>query len=92
MSQTILKVGNIVFFNYTEQVWNKQRPMKRSDVYDTRSVTLRCKVVEIHGDEFKGALFGNNEFEKDGETFVFHRNNLLCDQNFKNTEELGKWW
>lgn len=86
-----LKEGAIVFLSKTEQVWNKPYVMKRHHVYDTRSVILKCKVIEVKGDEFKGELFGNNGFEKDGQTFVFHKNELLVNQEYKDLSSLGVW-
>lgn len=86
-----LKVGQTVFFVKTEQYWDKPYVMKRHHVYDTRSVTLRGRVTDIHGDEFKAHLTGNNGFEKDEQEFVFHKNSLLSNQDFKDVHLLGIW-
>ncbi len=84
-------VGKIVFFRHTETYWDKLYPMKRSDVYKTRSVILKGKVTEVSGREFKAILSGNNGFEKDGEEFVFHMGSLLVEQNFQDHDALGQW-
>lgn len=86
-----LIIGNIVYFAKTEEFWDKPFVMKRHHVYDTRTVILKGKVTEIKGDEFKAKLIDNNGFEKDGEEFVFHKNSLLVNQDFKNFNLLGKW-
>lgn len=88
---TTLTTQKTVFIRFAEEIWNKPYPMKRSDVYDYRSVVLKCKVVDIKGEEFKATLLENNGFEKDGETFVFHKNQLLSNQDFTDFAQLGVW-
>lgn len=87
----ILRVGKTVFFSRVEECWNKPFPMKRHHVYDTRSVILRGIVTDIKGNEFMAKLTDNNGFEKDGQEYVFHKNSLLSNQEFKDFERLGKW-
>jgi hypothetical protein len=78
-----LTIGNTVFLSRTEEYWDKPFVMKRHHVYDTKTVILQGTVTDIRGDEFKAKLINNNNFEKDGEEFVFHKNSLLSNQNFK---------
>ena len=87
-----LKTGQTVFFSVSEQYWNKPYVMKRHHVYLTKSMVIRGKVEDIKGQEFKVRLFGNNKFEKDGESFVFHEDKLLIDQNYTDLYRLGKWY
>ncbi len=91
VGKTIIISGCTVFFSVTEENWNKSYVRKRHHAPETRSVTLKGLVVEIRGDELKILLQGNNGFEKDGETYVFHKNNLFYNQNFTNLDSLGKW-
>ena len=87
-----MTAGETIFVSKTEQYWDKPYVMKRSDVYDTRSVILRVVLVESNkGDEFKAKLTDNNNFEFDGEVFVFHKNDILCDQNAYFLAKLGIW-
>lgn len=86
-----LNKGQTVFFSLAEEIWNQPFVRKRSHICPVRSVILKGEVVAVKGDEFKARLTGNNGFEKDGQEFVFHKNTLLCDQNFKDTDDLGKW-
>ncbi len=87
-----LTEGNRVFFKKTEELpWNYPFPMKQHHVPETRSVILQGEVIDVRGDEFKAKLFDNNGFEKDGQTFVFHKNALLCEQNFTDLAKLGQW-
>ncbi len=86
-----LTIGNTVFLSRTEEYWDKPFVMKRHHVYDTKTVILQGTVTDIRGDEFKAKLINNNNFEKDGEEFVFHKNSLLSNQNFKNLQDLGVW-
>ena len=86
-----IKVGDKVYFQVVEQIWNKPYVMKRHHTYDTRSVLLCGEVLSIVKDELKAKLTDNNGFEKDGEEFVFHKGSLLVEQDFKKTEKLGKW-
>ena len=83
--------GQIVFFRVTEEHWTKPYPKKRHHAPEFRSVILRGKVVEIKGAEFKALLTDNNQFEKDGEAFVIHNNNMLANQDYKDFDNLGKW-
>lgn len=89
--ESVLGINKTVYFTQVEECWNKPFVMKRSHVYDTRSVILRGVVTEIKGDEFMAVLTDNNGFEKDGEEFVFHKGCLLSNQNYTDIEELGKW-
>jgi len=86
-----LAIGNTVFLSRTEEYWDKPFVMKRHHVYDTKTVILQGTVTDMRGDEFKAKLINNNNFEKDGEEFVFHKNSLLSNQNFKNLQDLGVW-
>jgi hypothetical protein len=86
-----LSVGATVFFSKTEEYWDKPFVMKRHHTYETRSVILKGVVKAIKGNEFKAMLIDNNGFEKDGEEFVFHKDCLLCNQNFTDLEALGRW-
>jgi hypothetical protein len=87
----ILEKGKTVFFSKTELHWTQPFAKKRHHANETRSVTLRGKVVSVQEGKFMATLLGNNNFEKDGETFVFSKNNLLVDQNYSDLENLGKW-
>lgn len=84
-------INKTVFFTRKEQYWDKPYVMKRHHVPDVRTTVLRGVVTEVRGDEFKARLKDNNGFEKDGEEYVFHKNCLLCDQNFTDFNSLGKW-
>ena len=86
-----LTIGNTIFLSRTEEYWDKPFVKKRHHVYDTKTVILQGTVTDIRGDEFKAKLINNNNFEKDGEEFVFHKNSLLSNQNFKNLQDLGVW-
>lgn len=86
-----LTIGNTIFLSRTEECWDKPFVKKRHHVYDTKTVILQGTVTDIRGDEFKAKLINNNNFEKDGEEFVFHKNSLLSNQNFKNLQDLGVW-
>ena len=65
--------------------------MKRHHVYSVKSVILRGEVVSIDGNEFKAKLLDNNNFEKDGWSFVFRKGQLLSDQNYTDFASLGVW-
>lgn len=84
-------IGQTVFFRQVEEHWDKPYVKKRHHTDETRSVILQGKIEDIKDDEFMAKLFGNNGFEKDGETFVFHKGNLLCEQNFTDKKRLGVW-
>lgn len=84
-------IGNTVFISKTEEFWDKPFTMKRHHIYNTRTVILRCKVVDIRGDEFKAELQNNNGFDKDGQTFVFNKGILLANQDFSEYSSLGVW-
>lgn len=86
-----LTIGNTIFLSRTEEYWDKPFVKKRHHVYDTKTVILQGTITDIRGDEFKAKLINNNNFEKDGEEFVFHKNSLLSNQNFKNLQDLGVW-
>ncbi len=86
-----LTIDQTVFFSRTEEYWNKPFPIKRHQVYDTRTVILKGIVTDIKDDEFKARLIDNNGFEKDGEEFVFHKNCLLSNQDYTDLKSLGKW-
>ncbi len=86
-----INIGDTVFFIKSENNWTKPYVRKRHHVPETRSVILKGKVTDIHKDEFKALLTDNNGFEKDGEEYVFHKNSLLCDQDFKDIKRLGQW-
>ncbi len=86
----VLTIGNTVFFSKVEEYWDKPYIMKRHHVYDTRNVILRGIVTSIKDDEFMARLIDNNNFEKDGEEYVFHKNSLLSNQNYSDFESLGK--
>ena len=86
-----LEIDSVVFVSKSEDIWNKPYTMKRHHIYGSRTVILQCKVLQVKGNEFKATLFGNNGFEKDGETFVFHKNELLCNQDFTDSPILGIW-
>ena len=86
-----MQPGDIVYIQKVEQYWNKPYVMKRHHVYDTRSVILKCKVIEIRGNEFRALLLENNGFEKDGQEFVFNKHEMLCNQDFTDVERLGVW-
>lgn len=83
--------GQAVFFGYSEEFWDKPFVRKRHHIAPTRSVILRGQVIEVQGDQFMAKLIDNNDFEKDGQTFVFHKNSLLCNQNYSDFDKLGKW-
>ena len=87
----ILHVGKIVFISFSEQYWDKSFTKKRHHVYDTRNVILKCEVTDIKVDEFKGLLFGNNGFLRDGEIYVFNNGMLLSNQEFTDFKSLGVW-
>ena len=86
-----MQQGEIIFFTVTEQVWDKPFTMKRHHVCDTKSVILRGVVQEQTERQFKAKLTDNNGFEKDGESFVFSKGQLLSNQNFTDLNRLGKW-
>jgi len=89
-----LQVGREVFFSFTESKWNKPFPVKRHhDIgdYDSRRVILKGRVTDVEGGEFKALLGGNNGFEKDGQEFVFSKGNLLANQDYSDTSNLGVW-
>lgn len=90
-TETLLTAGKTIFFSVTEEIWNKPFVMKRHHVYDTRTVILKGEVIATQGNDFMVKLFGNNGFERDGETFVFSKGNLLSNQDFKDSDRLGKW-
>ncbi len=83
--------GMTVIFGVTEQKWRQPFTMKRHHIYDTRSIVLRGTVKSSTDHEFKVELFGNNGFEKDGQTFVFNRGQILCNQEFKEFNKFGVW-
>lgn len=89
--ENLLVVGKTVFFTRTEDYWDKPYVMKRHHVYDIREIILRGEITEVQGEEFSAKLVDNNGFEKDGQTFVFHKDVLLKDQDFKDFDSLGKW-
>lgn len=88
-----IKKGNTVFFTRVEEYWDKPYTMKRHHVYDVRSVILRGEITDIDEPtkQFKAKLIDNNGFEKDGQEFVFSYGSLLCNQDFKDFDQLGKW-
>lgn len=86
-----LQIDKIVYFCFTEQFWDKPYPIRRSDVYDTRSVILKGKIIGFESSQFKALLLDNNGFERDGEEYVFDNGLLLSNQNFTDFESLGKW-
>lgn len=86
-----LTPGQIIFFGKTEEVWNRPYVKKRHHSYDTRRVILRGVVISVNGKEFKAKLKDNNGFERDGEEYVFHEGCLLCNQDYKDLANLGKW-
>lgn len=87
----ILKVGNTVFFSQSEEYWDRPYVKKRHHFFDVKTVVLRGKVTDIDGDEFKAILIENNDFERDGKEYIFHRGQLLSNQNFTDFDQLGKW-
>lgn len=89
--ENVLSVGKTVYFSHTEEYWDKPYVMKRHHVYDTRSMVLRGVVTDVMGNKFEALLTDNNGFEKDGDKFVFSKGNLLCNQDFKDFERLGRW-
>ncbi len=91
MNTNEINVGQIVFIRFSEQYWDKPFPMKRHHVYDTRSVTLKCQVLDVRESQFMGKLFDNNGFEKDLDTWVFDKSILLSNQNFTDFKSLGVW-
>lgn len=89
--QNVIGGPFILYFSKTEEYWNKPYPKPRSQPYHVKSVTLQGTIISVKGDEFSAKIFGNNGFDKDGETFVFNKNTLLCEQNYTDTERLGIW-
>ena len=89
--ETLLIAGKTIFFSVTEEICNKHFTMKTHHVYNTRTVILKGEVIATQDDKFMVKLFGNNGFERDGETFVFYKKCLLSNQDFNNYDELGKW-
>jgi hypothetical protein len=86
-----LYIGKVVFFSHAIEYWDKPYVMKSHHVYSVKSVTLRGEVVSIDGNEFKAKLIDNNNFEKDGWSFVFRKGQLLSDQNYTDFASLGVW-
>ena len=86
-----IEIGKVAFVNKSEEYWDEPHVMKSHHVYKTKSVTLRVMVEEIRGKQFKGKLIDNNNFEKDGESYIFDFGQLLCEQNYTDFESLGKW-
>ncbi len=86
-----LTIGNTVYFSFSEEYWDKPFARKRHHVPEYRSVVLKGKVTDIKGNEFKALLNDNNDFEKDGEEFVFSKGCLLSNQDYNDTASLGKW-
>lgn len=86
-----IETDKIIYFSVTEEYWDKPYVRKRHHNPETRTVILKGKVLETKGDEFKVELFENNDFEKDGQTLVFHKGCLLSNQNFTDFERLGQW-
>lgn len=86
-----IKKDKIIYFSVTEEYWDKPYIRKRHHDPETRTVILKGKVLETKGDEFKVELLKNNGFEKDGQTFVFHKGCLLSNQDFTDFERLGQW-
>lgn len=84
-----MEKGDIIFVKKVEEYWDKPYTIKRHHTTETKSVILKCKVVEIKGNEFRAELFENNGFEKDGGIFVFNNGELLSNQDYKG--ELGVW-
>jgi hypothetical protein len=94
LSSPTVVLGQTVFFRVAEEYWTKPYPKKRHHAPEFRSVILRGNVVEARGAAFKALLTDNNQFEKDGEAFVVHQNDMLVDQdygNYGNLDILGKW-
>ncbi len=91
MNTNEIRINQIVFICFTEQYWDKPFPMKRHHVYDTKSVILKCEIIDIKDNQFKGKLFGNNGFNKDGEVYVFEKGILLSNQNYTDFKSLGIW-
>ncbi len=94
MNTNEIYIGQIVFIRLTEQYWDKPFTMKRHHTYDTRSVTLKCQVMDIKESQFRGRLFDNNGFEKDDDiynVYVFDKSMLLSNQNFTDFKSLGVW-
>ena len=86
-----LLAGSAVFLRKTEEYWDLPFPIKRHHSPKSKSVILKAEIIEIKGDEFRGRLFDNNGFEKDGEVYVFHKNDLLVNQNYTEAANLGRW-
>lgn len=82
--------GNFVYLRQCVTYWDEPYPMKSHHVYKVKSVVVRARVVEVKGQQFKGKLVGNLGFEKDGETFVFHTDQILADKKTK-PDNLGVW-
>jgi hypothetical protein len=91
IKKTIMEIGNTVYLKVTEEVWNRPYVKKRHHSYDTRSVILQGRIIDVKLPEYKVQLYGNNGFEKDGGMFVFHKNDFIFNQNYKDMESLGKW-
>lgn len=89
-TKTEITVGQTVFVSRSIEYWDKPYTMKRHHVYDIKSVILRVRIDNIKDREFIATLIDNN-FEKDGESFVFNINELLSNQNFNDFDKLGKW-
>ncbi len=81
--------GTTVFVSKTEQLWPHPITMKRHHVYETRTVILRGTVVDSKDRQMKVELFGNNGFEKDGQVFVFSKDDMLCNQDFRDFKRFG---
>ena len=87
----ILQNGTTVFFSKTELNWTQPFSKKRHHAEETRSIILRGEVVSIEDGRFMAKLLDNNNFEKDNETFIFSKLELLIDQNYSDLGNLGKW-
>ena len=85
-----IRTGDTVYFQRVEAIWRRPYPRKRHHGQgDTRSVLLRGVILSIVGDEFKALLTDNNNFEKDGEAYVFHKGTLLS--GIPEQGKLGIW-
>lgn len=91
MIDDILTIGKTIYLSKTEEYWDMPFTMKRHHTPQTRTTILRAVITEIKNNEFKAKLTNNNNFEKDDQEFVFHKNDLIQNQNFIDNKQLGQW-
>lgn len=87
---TQVEPGQVVYLSISERT-DEFRHKRYSSIYRGRTVIIRAVVQDVKGTEFRAQLEGNNGFERDGQTYVFHTGSLLANQDFKKPEELGVW-